>query len=86
MVHCLSGLAYIGSARKSTVGGICTRSFKTQKRELYLNTGLSSTLNVANRSILTREADLVTTHELGHNWGSEHDPDTSECSPSSKQV
>jgi len=20
---------------------------------------------------------------LGHNWGSEHDPDTSECSPSS---
>ena len=21
--------------------------------------------------------------ELGHNWGSEHDPDTDECSPSS---
>ena len=30
----------------------------------------------------TREADLVTAHEFGHNWGSEHDPDVPECSPS----
>lgn len=22
--------------------------------------------------------------ELGHNWGSEHDPDTAECSPSAE--
>ena len=28
---------------------------------------------------------MVTAHEFGHNWGSEHDPDTSECSPSASQ-
>lgn len=27
--------------------------------------------------MITREADLVTAHEFGHNWGSEHDPDIS---------
>ena len=32
--------------------------------------------------VITREADLVTAHEFGHNWGSEHDPDVPECSPS----
>jgi len=79
------GLAYIGSARKSTVGGICTRRYAHKTPHLYLNTGLSSTKNVAGRRILTREADLVTTHELGHNWGSEHDPDTAECAPKSRQ-
>jgi disintegrin and metalloproteinase domain-containing protein 17 len=36
--------------------------------------------------VITREADLVTAHEFGHNWGSEHDPDSSECSPSASQV
>ena len=37
------------------------------------------------RRVITREADLVTAHEFGHNWGSEHDPDSSECSPSASQ-
>ena len=27
----------------------------------------------------------MTAHEFGHNWGSEHDPDSSECSPSASQ-
>ena len=31
------------------------------------------------------EADLVTAHEFGHNWGSEHDPDNPECSPSASK-
>lgn len=79
------GLAYIGSPRKTHVGGICTRMYKSGSRNLYLNTGLSSTLNFAGRRILTREADMVTAHELGHNWGSEHDPDTKECSPESRK-
>lgn len=35
--------------------------------------------------MITREADLVTAHEFGHNWGSEHDPDIPECSPSASQ-
>lgn len=29
-----------------------------------------------------QEADLVTTHELGHNFGAEHDPDNiAHCAP-----
>ena len=31
---------------------------------------------------MTREADLVTAHEFGHDWGSEHDLDVHECSAS----
>lgn len=33
-----------------------------------------------------QEADLVTTHELGHNFGAEHDPDgLAECAPNEDQ-
>uniref|UniRef100_A0A8D1Q370 Disintegrin and metalloproteinase domain-containing protein 17 n=1 Tax=Sus scrofa TaxID=9823 RepID=A0A8D1Q370_PIG len=36
--------------------------------------------------LLTKEADLVTTHELGHNFGAEHDPDgLAECAPNEDQ-
>ncbi len=41
---------------------------------------------VLSSRVITREADLVTAHEFGHNWGSEHDPDSAECSPSASQV
>uniref|UniRef100_A0A9J8AID6 ADAM metallopeptidase domain 17a n=2 Tax=Cyprinus carpio TaxID=7962 RepID=A0A9J8AID6_CYPCA len=38
------------------------------------------------KTILTKEADLVTTHELGHNFGAEHDPDNiATCAPSDDQ-
>ncbi|XP_070787110.1 disintegrin and metalloproteinase domain-containing protein 17-like, partial [Enoplosus armatus] len=38
------------------------------------------------KTILTKEADLVTTHELGHNFGAEHDPDNIPyCAPSDDQ-
>lgn len=52
---------------------------------LYLNSGLSSSRNHYGQRVITREADLVTAHEFGHNWGSEHDPDRPECSPSASQ-
>ncbi|XP_014668138.1 PREDICTED: ADAM 17-like protease [Priapulus caudatus] len=72
------GLAYVGSPRQHTVGGICTPEYYSDG-VLWLNTGLSSSLNYANRKVVKKEANIVTAHELGHNWGSEHDPDTDEC-------
>lgn len=76
------GLAYIGTPRTNAVGGICTKKYPSPSGDQYLNTGLTTTLNWG-RNVLTDEADLVTAHELGHNFGSEHDPGTDdECSPS----
>ncbi|CAB3244600.1 unnamed protein product [Arctia plantaginis] len=100
------GLAYVGSPRRNSVGGICTpavmaysvsvlicfflhvtfqcKYFKNGYT-LYLNSGLSSSRNHYGQRVITREADLVTAHEFGHNWGSEHDPDVAECSPAASQ-
>lgn len=75
------GLSYVASKESYNPGGICSPVYYKDNYELYLNTGWSSTLNAYKRRLLTQEADLVTTHEFGHNWGSEHDPDTTECSP-----
>ncbi|XP_018374594.1 PREDICTED: ADAM 17-like protease isoform X3 [Trachymyrmex cornetzi] len=79
------GLAYVGSPRRNSVGGICTPEYFKNGYTLYLNSGLSSSRNHYGQRVITREADLVTAHEFGHNWGSEHDPDISECSPSASQ-
>uniref|UniRef100_A0A8C7JA09 ADAM metallopeptidase domain 17 n=1 Tax=Oncorhynchus kisutch TaxID=8019 RepID=A0A8C7JA09_ONCKI len=65
------GLAYVAPSRQGIPGGLCSES---KVAAIYLNTGLTSTKNYG-KTILTKEADLVTTHELGHNFGAEHDPD-----------
>ncbi|XP_077147522.1 disintegrin and metalloproteinase domain-containing protein 17 isoform X1 [Ranitomeya variabilis] len=78
------GLAYVGSHKPNTHGGICPKAYRSEasQKSIFLNTGLTSTKNYG-KTILTKEADLVTTHELGHNFGSEHDPDSMEdCAPS----
>ena len=75
------GLAYVASPRATSVGGVCSPTYEKLGRKLYLNTGLTTTKNQFDNRIITREAVLVTAHEFGHNWGAEHDPDTSECSP-----
>uniref|UniRef100_A0A672LTM9 Disintegrin and metalloproteinase domain-containing protein 17-like n=1 Tax=Sinocyclocheilus grahami TaxID=75366 RepID=A0A672LTM9_SINGR len=70
------GLAYVAPSKQG-LGGLCPNSFF-----FYLNTGLTSTMNYGK----TKEADLVTTHELGHNFGAEHDPDNIvPCAPSDDQ-
>ncbi|KAF7271545.1 ADAM 17-like protease Tace isoform X1 [Rhynchophorus ferrugineus] len=79
------GLAYIASSRINQQGGICSNEYFKNGYTLYLNSGLSSSRNHYGQRVITREADLVTAHEFGHNWGSEHDPDIPECSPSASQ-
>ena len=66
---------------------------KRKESDSYTRTGAPFNCNfilIINRNhygqrVITREADLVTAHEFGHNWGSEHDPDIPECSPSASQ-
>ncbi|XP_042317863.1 disintegrin and metalloproteinase domain-containing protein 17 isoform X2 [Sceloporus undulatus] len=81
------GLAYVGSQRPNSHGGICPKAYSNSAtgKDIYLNSGLTSTKNYG-KTILTKEADLVTTHELGHNFGAEHDPDgMPECAPTEDQ-
>nr|XP_044993780.1 disintegrin and metalloproteinase domain-containing protein 17 isoform X2 [Jaculus jaculus] len=81
------GLAYVGSPRANSHGGVCPKAYYSPvgKKNIFLNSGLTSTKNYG-KTILTKEADLVTTHELGHNFGAEHDPDgLAECAPDEDQ-
>ena len=73
------GLAYVASPILSRVGGICTTNYRDQQRMRFLNCALSSSENWGRR-LLTIEADLVTAHELGHNFGANHDP-SGDCAP-----
>ncbi|KAG1972419.1 disintegrin and metalloproteinase domain-containing protein 17a isoform X2 [Pimephales promelas] len=81
------GLAYVAPSKQG-LGGLCPKPYypsQSVKKPSYLNTGLTSTMNYG-KTILTKEADLVTTHELGHNFGAEHDPDTVPgCAPRDDQ-
>lgn len=56
------GLAFIRLQSEEPITGICSRK----------NVALSSSLNFGRR-LLTLESHLVTTHELGHNFGANHD-------------
>ncbi|KAG7214997.1 hypothetical protein INR49_022905 [Caranx melampygus] len=82
------GLAYVAPSKPDIPGGLCSKacpSSMNEQRTIYLNTGLTSTKNYG-KTILTKEADLVTTHELGHNFGAEHDPDNIPyCAPREDQ-
>ncbi|KAG7214993.1 hypothetical protein INR49_022909 [Caranx melampygus] len=83
------GLAYVAPSKPDIPGGLCSKacpSSMNEQRTIYLNTGLTSTKNYG-KTILTKEADLVTTHELGHNFGAEHDPDNIPyCAPERTRV
>jgi len=78
------GLAYVASPLKSTLGGICSRALTARAQKFSVNTGLSSykSTNFMQKRLTSREAELVTAHEFGHNWGSEHDPLNELCTPS----
>lgn len=70
------GLGWIASSASGTTGGICSAA----SGNYYYNTAFSSSMNSGGNRLTTFEANLVATHEFGHNWGSPHDPGT--CAPS----
>lgn len=67
------GLAWVGNPAQNSAGGVC-HSSPTQ----WLNTGWTTSLNngVAVPTIMDQ---LVTAHEIGHNWGSPHDVSGADC-------
>uniref|UniRef100_A0A915PKI1 Peptidase M12B domain-containing protein n=1 Tax=Setaria digitata TaxID=48799 RepID=A0A915PKI1_9BILA len=75
------GLAYISSPELNTAGGICSVQNRDRFGTVYYNTALSSTKATHGGTVVSREADIVTAHELGHNWGATHDDLSLECSP-----
>ncbi|VDN26198.1 unnamed protein product [Gongylonema pulchrum] len=75
------GLAYISSPELNSAGGICSVQNRDRFGIVYYNTALSSAKATHGGTVVTREADLVTAHELGHNWGATHDDMSVECSP-----
>ncbi|RWS12782.1 ADAM 17-like protease-like protein [Dinothrombium tinctorium] len=81
-LHPTLGMAYVASPSKNAIGGICSLPDYRRGFTLYTNTGFTTTKNKFDSPIITSETDLITAHELGHNWGAEHDPDIEECSPS----
>jgi disintegrin and metalloproteinase domain-containing protein 17 len=84
------GLAYVSSPLSYSLGGICSPPMSSggaYRKHFSVNIGLSSfkSSSIKQGRLLQREAELVTAHEFGHNWGSEHDPLKPECTPSSGQ-
>ncbi|KAK6114534.1 Metallo-peptidase M12 family protein [Brugia pahangi] len=75
------GLAYISSPELDAAGGICSIQNRDGLGVVYYNTALSSTKATHGVTVVSREADIVTAHELGHNWGATHDDLSVECSP-----
>lgn len=77
------GLAYVASTRFGTIGGLCSPT--QQKGDFFYkhNTGISTSKGINGETLITRQADLVVAHELGHNLGAEHD--SNDCRPSPSQ-
>ncbi|XP_071788946.1 disintegrin and metalloproteinase domain-containing protein 10-like isoform X2 [Asterias amurensis] len=81
------GLAWMGyPGSDSPPGGIC------QKQVVYMDEGQPSSLNTAIVTLLNfgvympRSVSVTSVlHELGHGFGSEHDPQSQSCSPSGSQ-
>jgi hypothetical protein len=77
----LLGLANIASSFRSQTGGICSEGFtdSRQQQRIIYNTGLSS-FRSGGLPLVREEQILVFAHEVGHNWGSHHDPsDNQNC-------
>lgn len=74
------GLAFVASSRPFDWGGMCSRADTGGKEAL--NTGVSTFMDPQGNRQLAVVSMSTVAHEIGHNWGSNHDPDNNECSPS----
>lgn len=75
------GLAWLASST-GAVGGICEKPVSIQGVTKSLNSGIVTVVNFNSR-VPEIVNQLTFAHEVGHSLGSEHDPSSSDCSPSS---
>ena len=73
------GLAWVAKLTGS-VGGVCERRQTLQGVAKSLNSGIVTVVNYKSR-VPEAVSQITFAHEVGHNFGSEHDPDDSNCSP-----
>ncbi|XP_048587301.1 disintegrin and metalloproteinase domain-containing protein 10 [Nematostella vectensis] len=75
------GLAWIG--KPNFLGGICSRYSKVGGQYISYNTGVV-TLKLYRLFTPPKVSEVTFAHELGHGFGSEHDPEDGDCSPGGK--
>ncbi|KAL5967120.1 ADAM 17-like protease [Taenia solium] len=83
-------LTYVCTAYKGRqLGGICAKRYFNIPPPAAIrgntNTGFTSYLNTNGMPVPALSAELVMAHELGHSYGSLHDPDTPLCSPENER-
>ncbi|KAF0313192.1 Disintegrin and metalloproteinase domain-containing protein 10 [Amphibalanus amphitrite] len=73
------GLAWTGDLNQA--GGVCEKNGHYRGSKKSLNSGIISILNYGKR-VPPAVSHVTFAHEVGHNFGSQHDPDNNkECTP-----
>ena len=70
------GYAYTAVPQDGDPRGVCSKEYYVMGQKRYLNTALSTYRKPSGERVLQMQADVITAHELGHNWGAQHDPNS----------